>query len=81
MLIEKRLPLTYVFKKIGFDVAFVIGVSVLVEVLYYSFERFLPRIPSAVAAFLGTAISLILSFKLAQSYGRWWEARPNDLLP
>jgi putative membrane protein len=30
-----------------------------------------PTIP----AFLGTAISILLSFKMNQSYDRWWEAR------
>jgi putative membrane protein len=75
MLIERRLPLSYVFQKIGVDMAFVIGVGVAIEVIYFYFQEMLPKIPSAVAAFLGTAISLILGFKLAQSYGRWWEAR------
>ncbi|WP_316809380.1 bestrophin family ion channel [Pedobacter agri] len=31
--------------------------------------------PLGIPAFLGTAISVILSFKLNQSYDRWWEAR------
>jgi putative membrane protein len=31
--------------------------------------------PLSIPAFLGTAISVILSFKLSQSYDRWWEAR------
>ena len=31
--------------------------------------------PLAIPAFIGTAISVLLSFKLSQSYERWWEAR------
>jgi putative membrane protein len=31
--------------------------------------------PLTIPAFIGTAISIILSFKLNQSYDRWWEAR------
>ncbi len=31
--------------------------------------------PIAIPTFIGTAISVILSFKLNQSYDRWWEAR------
>ncbi len=31
--------------------------------------------PITIPAFIGTAISVILSFKLNQSYDRWWEAR------
>jgi putative membrane protein len=34
-----------------------------------------PEIPLVIPTFLGTAISVILSFKLNQSYDRWWEAR------
>jgi len=33
------------------------------------------NIPITVGAFLGTAIALLLSFKLSHSYDRWWEAR------
>jgi putative membrane protein len=32
-------------------------------------------IPLGIGTFLGTAIALLLSFKLSQSYDRWWEAR------
>jgi putative membrane protein len=28
-----------------------------------------------IPAFIGTAISILLSFKISQSYDRWWEAR------
>ena len=31
--------------------------------------------PISIPTFLGTAISILLSFKLSQSYDRWWEAR------
>ncbi len=32
-------------------------------------------LPLSISVFLGTAISLILSFNLSHSYERWWEAR------
>jgi len=32
-------------------------------------------IPISIPAILGTTISLILGFRIAQSYDRWWEAR------
>jgi putative membrane protein len=31
--------------------------------------------PLTIPTFIGTAISILLSFKLNQSYDRWWEAR------
>jgi len=36
---------------------------------------FIPEMPLGIPTFLGTAISVLLSFKMAQSYDRWWEAR------
>jgi putative membrane protein len=40
-------------------------------------NKYIPdlKIPLPVGTFLGTAIALLLSFKLSQSYDRWWEAR------
>jgi putative membrane protein len=35
----------------------------------------MPEMPLTIPAFIGTAISILLSFKLNQSYDRWWEAR------
>jgi len=39
------------------------------------FIDFIPQMPIAIPAFIGTAISVLLSFNLNQSYDRWWEAR------
>nr|WP_262482372.1 bestrophin family ion channel [Aquimarina pacifica] len=33
------------------------------------------NLPITLGAFLGTSIALLLSFKLSQSYDRWWESR------
>jgi putative membrane protein len=35
----------------------------------------LPQIPLSLITILGTSISLILAFRINQSYDRWWEAR------
>lgn len=78
MLIEKRIPVSYIFRQIQPDVA----VTLVFAGVLIALEHSVPRnvlepfqIPVAIPAFLGTAISLVLSFKLAQSYDRWWEAR------
>ena len=75
MLIDRRLPLRYIFSKIQLDIFYVVALAVLMEILAHYAKGALPKVPVALAAFLGTAISLILSFKLGQSYQRWWEAR------
>ena len=75
MLVDRRLPLRYIFSKIHLDIFYVVALAVLMEVGTIYAKDALPQVPVSLAAFLGTAISLILSFKLGQSYQRWWEAR------
>jgi putative membrane protein len=73
MILEKKIPIKYWFNIIKWDL--------LIVLLFSTFIYFLSKylidlnIPVSVGAFLGTAISLLLSFKLSQSYDRWWEAR------
>jgi ion channel-forming bestrophin family protein len=75
MLLETRIPLTYVVTKIRWDLFWVIVIAAVVEILVHIHVEYLPAVTITLPAFLGTAISLILSFKLSQSYDRWWEAR------
>lgn len=73
MILDTQIPLGYIFKNTWKDILIVLSFSTLTYVtsLYIDF----PPIPIGIPSFLGTAISLILAFKLAQSYDRWWEAR------
>lgn len=73
MLLNKRIPVTYILNKIKYDVIIVLTIGVVLLFLTYKFH--LPEIPLTIPVFLGTAISILLSFKLNQSYDRWWEAR------
>ncbi len=75
MIVEMRVPFSYVREKVVFDVVVVIILGALIEAGMIYYRPYLPQVPVAIPAFLGTAISLILSFKLNQSYDRWWEAR------
>ena len=73
MILEKKIPLTYWFNSIKWNILIV---SIFSSVLYFSSDYLINlNIPISVGAFLGTAIALLLSFKLSQSYDRWWEAR------
>ncbi|MDP2384848.1 MAG: bestrophin family ion channel [Bacteroidota bacterium] len=58
-----------------FDLIYVLVVSLTVLFITETYKELLPKIPITIPAFLGTAISILLSFKLNQSYDRWWEAR------
>ena len=75
MLINTRIPVSYILKKIRFEILYVLIIGLLVHYLTTEFKPIIPEMPIAIPAFIGTAISVILSFKLNQSYDRWWEAR------
>ncbi|HYC85257.1 MAG TPA: bestrophin family ion channel [Chryseosolibacter sp.] len=75
MLLNKNIPVAYILKKIRLELVIVFIIGVVVYFLTHLAERVIPPMPIQIPAFLGTAISVILSFKLNQSYDRWWEAR------
>jgi putative membrane protein len=75
MLLDKRPPLKYIFNKVKQELIYVSITTLVVYFLTSRFQHLIPEIPLAIPTFLGTAISVILSFKLSQSYDRWWEAR------
>ena len=74
MLLKKKIPLAYIAKNVKYELLAVLAFNCIMISLKYCFE-FSLKIPLNIIAFLGTAISLVLSFKLSQSYDRWWEAR------
>tara|TARA_B100000809_G_scaffold149958_1_gene147459 strand:+ start:4599 stop:5486 length:888 start_codon:yes stop_codon:yes gene_type:complete len=73
MIIKTRIPLKYLFNKIKWKLLIV----TLLSTAFYFISEFLVdiSIPISIGVFLGSAIALLLSFKLSQSYDRWWEAR------
>lgn len=75
MILDKKIPLSYILNKVKIDIIIVLLVGLVTHVITAKFSKFLPVIPLAIPAFLGTAISILLSFKMNQSYDRWWEAR------
>lgn len=75
MILEKRIPPKYILNKVRFELVGVVLVSLTVHLLSSRYQDFLPIMPSNIPGFIGTAISILLSFKISQSYDRWWEAR------
>ncbi len=73
MILKKKIPLKYWFNNIKIELLIVSIFSILI--FFLTKYVFVVSIPSYIGAFLITAISLLLSFKLSQSYDRWWEAR------
>ncbi|PTS92280.1 hypothetical protein DBR11_27250 [Pedobacter sp. HMWF019] len=75
MLLKTKIPFSYIFKKIRVELIYVFIIGLVIYYLTFAFRNVIPEMPIGIPAFLGTAISVILSFKLNQSYDRWWEAR------
>ena len=75
MFLNKNRTIFYSIKKIKLDVIYTLIIVLIVSLITNYFCTNIPKIPIAIPAFLGTAISILLSFKLSQSYDRWWEAR------
>jgi len=75
MLLKKNIPFSYIFKKVRKELLYVLMIGLIIYYITSTLRDVLPVMPLGIPAFLGTAISVILSFKLNQSYDRWWEAR------
>jgi len=75
MLLDTRIPVKYILKKVKTEIVLTLFVALVVYLCTYRFSEFLPEMPLTIPAFIGTALSILLSFKLSQSYDRWWEAR------
>lgn len=75
MLLDKGISVAYIFNKIKFDLVYILVVGLITNLLAIYARHYLPEMPLTIPVFLGTAISILLSFKMNQSYDRWWEAR------
>ena len=75
MLITKVPSIIYIVKKTRVEFIYTLVIAVIVSEITYKFDNVLPDMPINVPAFLGTAIAVLISFKLSQSYDRWWESR------
>lgn len=75
MLLNKRISILAFIKLFRFDIIAICSYAVVVGILdQYSFLSKI-SVPIGIAATVGTAVSLLLAFRPAQSYERWWEAR------
>ena len=75
MLLNKGIPISFILRKIRYEIFYVLIIATIVYYFTLKYKAIIPEMPLSIPAFLGTAISVILSFKLSQSYDRWWEAR------
>ena len=75
MILESKVPLKYLLGIIKYELVIVLALALITHISALELTKFLPGMPLTIPAFLGTSISVLLSFKMNQSYDRWWEAR------
>ncbi len=75
MLLDKGITFAYIFNKVKYDILIVLSIGLITNQVTLFANRYLPQMPLGIPTLLGTAISILLSFKMNQSYDRWWEAR------
>lgn len=77
MLLKDKIPLSYIFGQIKYEVLLVLCYGLTIELLYYYFNIHVTAIsiPITVSSVFGTILSLLLAFRSNQAYDRWWEAR------
>lgn len=83
MILNKKIPLLFRFNEIRKQLLIVILISIFCDYIpdiylkidqLFSIGEF-PDIPITIATILGTSISILLSFRVNQSFSWWWEAR------
>ena len=75
MILNKRISIFTFLKQIKFDITAILIYAIVVGIAdQYGFLSKI-EIPIAMSAIIGTALSLLLAFRTAQAYERWWEAR------
>lgn len=75
MILEKKIPFKYLVSIVKYDLIISLFVIISSHSFAVEFMNSFPAMPLAIPAFLGTSLSVLLSFKMNQSYDRWWEAR------
>ncbi len=75
MLLNKKIPASFIFSKVKSELVITLVMTAAVYLITHLYSDWFPEMPLTIPAFIGTAISILLSFKLNQSYERWWEAR------
>jgi len=75
MLLDKKITLWYLLVLVIYDVLAVTAIAIASMLISVNYEDLLLQMPLTIPAFIGTGISILISFKFNQSYDRWWEAR------
>ncbi len=75
MLLNRRISIGYFINLIKYDIFIILVYSSFSLIVHHYKYLHAISIPISVTAIIGTLISLLLAFRISQSYERWWEAR------
>lgn len=76
MLIKNNYKATLFFLKgLKWQILLIISYAIIASLFDHSLVGVLINIPITISTAVATMISLLLAFRIAQSYDRWWEAR------
>ncbi|RZJ66849.1 MAG: hypothetical protein EOO50_08150 [Flavobacterium sp.] len=75
MLLRRRISIFYFIKQVKWQLIVIVLFASAVGFLHLHPKLVNIVIPLSVLTIMGTIVSLLLAFRTAQSYERWWEAR------
>ena len=76
MLVHKRIPLRMILRVEGKSISLFFALAIGIYAIH-QFTNLPIELPVAMAATLGTGVSVLLGFKNNAAYERWWQARQN----
>ena len=65
----------FFLKGLKWQIVLIISYAIIASLFDHSPVGVLINIPITISTVIATMISLLLAFRIAQSYDRWWEAR------
>lgn len=75
MIINRKIPLKFLLNEIKLPLFVVTLLETAFCLLPRYYSEYTPDVSIQIASTLGIAISILLSYKINQSYNRWWEVR------
>lgn len=75
MIINRKIPFKFLLNEIKLPLFVVTLLGTAFGLLPRYYSEYTPDVSIQIASTLGIAISILLSYKINQSYNRWWEAR------
>ena len=75
MLLNRRISIWYFINEIKYQILLIIVFALIIGGLdfHHAYQKI--PLPLGISTLIGALVSLLLAFRISQSYERWWEAR------